>query len=277
MHARSVLLLGLALAAVGSASEIASGIEEARLVGPGKKVVAAPLTPPDRIEISIPYPNAGMYLHRGIYGSFTGGRYATQDQDTATSELSWQDPLFQWQGELGYFYTEWFSAGVGFRIIAGSPNDEQQTVKNRYFLLTRVHKSWPRAAMFLGTRVGVDDVSFTLLSDDTTGVGGRLRESNVGVGAAFGWGWKFSRYAGLTFGQRVDVSLVRQNPSSPHRGLNFMTQPGAAFDLVRVFPSLGDNVKAFYLLSEFQSGQTVTERGKLTRQDSWILGVSMAF
>jgi hypothetical protein len=99
----------------------------------------------------------------------------------------------------------------------------------------------------------------------------------VGVGMALGYGWKFSRYAGFTLGQRADVSLVRQNPSSPHRALNFLTQPGLALDVVRVFPSLGENVKAFYLFSELQFGQTLPERGDWIRQDSWIVGVSLGF
>lgn len=263
MRARFTLFLGLASALFR--------------VSPAKAVPREPLTSPDRIEVSIPYPNAGVYLHRGIYGSFAGGQNAIQYQDSVASKRRWQDPLYQWQGEIGYYYTEWFSAGVGFRIIAGSPNDDQQTVKNRYFLMTRLHKSWPRAAMYLGARLGTDDVSFSLLSDDTTGVGGRLRESNLGVGLAYGYGWKFSRYAGVTFGERLDASLVRQNPGSPHRALNFLTQPGLALDLVRIFPSLGDYVKGFYLFSEAQFGQSLPEDGRWMQQHSWILGSSMAF
>src|SRR5690606_1930552 len=127
------------------------------------------LRPPERVSVSIPYPNAGVYLHRGIYGSVAGGRWASQMPDSASSRTIWQDPLYHWQGELGYFYTHWFSGGVGFRINAGSPGDELQTVKTRYFVMLRLHKSWPRSAAYLGARVGVDDVNFTLLpKDDTT-------------------------------------------------------------------------------------------------------------
>ncbi len=237
-----------------------------------------PSRPPVRVAVSIPYPNAGVFMHRGIYGSFAGGRWKGQAADTATGDPVWQDPLYQWQGELGYFYTHWFSGGVGFRINAGSPNDELQTVKNRYFVMLRVHRSWPSAAVYLGARVGVDDVSFALLAkDDTTGLGGRLSESNAGVGLAFGSGWKFSRHLSATFGQRVDVSLVRQNPDNPHRTLEFLSQPGLALDLVKVFPSLGENLKAFYLFTEWQAGQTLSERGDWLRQSSWITGLSMGF
>jgi hypothetical protein len=285
MRTRSAVLFGLALASAGLAADPVAGEGVSDVAADAATRVdsrslasrLAKLTPPDRIEVSIPYPNAGMYLHRGIYGSFAGGEFATQVPDSLTGKIHWEEALYHWQGEIGYFYTEWFSGGVGFRIDAGSPNDDQQTVKNRYYLLARFHKSWPRAAMYLGGRVGTDDVSFALLSDDTTGVGDRLRESNLGVGFSFGYGWKFTRHLGVTFGQRADISLVRQNPSSPHRAVEFLSQPGLALDLVRVFPALGDNVKAFYLLTEAQLGQSLPERGKMTRQAAWIFGTSMAF
>lgn len=271
------LALALASAPAEAFSDLAPRAENAGVRIGGKSLAPGPLTAPDRIEVSIPYPNAGMYLHRGIYGSFAGGRNYVQYEDTALTARPWQDALFQWQGEIGYYYTEWFSAGVGFRIVAGSPNDDQQTVKNRYYLLTRFHKAWPRSAMYLGARLGTDDVSFTLLNDDTTGVGGKLRESNISLGLTYGYGWKFSRYAGFTFGESVDESLVPQNPGSPHRTINFLSQPGLALDVVRVFPSLGEYVKAFYLLSEFQAGQSLSERGRWVQQYSWILGTSMGF
>jgi hypothetical protein len=235
---------------------------------------AEPSPAPGRVEISVPYPNAGMYLYRGIYGSFAGGR--SRDADTASGR-EWQNPLFQWQGEVGYFYTRYFSAGVGFRINAGSPADSNLTVENRYFLALRGHKAWPRAAAYLGMRVGVDDVNFSLRSEDTLDLSEPLRETNTALGLESGLGWKVSRYVGLTLGQRMDVSLVRQSADNPHRALNFMTQPGIAVDMLRVKPALGDHVKAFYLLTEFQFGQSLPERGDWTRQFAWITGLSLAF
>jgi hypothetical protein len=220
------------------------------------------------VEVSIPYPNAAMYLYRGIYGSFAGGRSRNYEEE---------DALFQWQGEAGYYYTEWFSGGVGFRIIAGPASDVEQRVDNRYFLLTRFHMAWPRAAGYLGLRIGVDDVNFSLKPSDSLDLEERLSETNAGIGMAVGGGWKFSRLVGATMGQRMDVSLVRQNSSMPYRALNFITQPGLALDVLRLNPSLGKNVKGFYLLTELQFGQSLPERGKMTQQFSWITGLSMAF
>lgn len=244
---------------------------------PATKAAAArpPAPPATRVEVSIPYPNAGMYLHRGIYGSFAGGR--SREADTASSR-AWRDPLFQWQGEVAYFYTSWFSGGVGFRINAGAPSDSQQVVKNRYFLLTRFHKAWPRAAAYAGMSLGVDDVNFSLSSAVDTGtLAEPFRETNAGLGFEVGGGWKFSRHVSATLGQRMDVSLVRQSADNPHRALNFTTQPGLALDLLRVWPGLGTNVKAFYLLGEFQFGQTLTEQGAWRDQFAWITGLSVAF
>ena len=241
---------------------------------------AARLIPQDifsstrRVEVSIPYPNAGMYLYRGIYGSFAGG--GSRERDSSAVD-AWREPLFQWQGEVGYFYTEWFSGGFGFRINAGAPSDSQQTVKNRYFLLTRIHKAWPSAAVFGGIHLGVDDVSFSLSSGDTAVLTKPLRETNAGLGFEVGGGWKFSRYVGATLGQRMDVSLVRQSAGNPHRTVNFMSQPGLALDLLRVHPPLGAHVKALYVFSELQFGRTLTEHGLWTRQFAWITGLSAAF
>jgi hypothetical protein len=239
-----------------------------------KKPARVPLPPPDRVEISIPYPNAGMYLYRGIYASFAGGR--SYQADTASAK-GWQDPLFQWQGEVGYFYREWFSGGAGFGINAGAPSDSQQTVQNRYYLITRFHHAFPRAAGYVGLRLGMDDVNFALQSSDTADLGEPLRETNAAVGLEAGGGWKFSRYGGLTLGQRMDVSLVRQSAKSPNRAVTFMTQPGLAIDMVRVHPLLGTNVKAFYLLTELQFAQSLSESGEWTQQFAWITGLSLAF
>lgn len=251
---------------------VAGGHGASKPAEKAKKTAPAPAA--HRVEISIPYPNAGMYLYRGIYGSFAGGR--SRDADTAAGS-EWQNPLFQWQGEVGYFYTEYFSAGVGFRINAGSPADSNLTVENRYFLTLRGHKAWARAAAYLGMRFGVDDVNFSLRTADTLDLSEPLRETNTAVGLESGLGWKISRHVGLTLGQRMDVSLVRQSVDNPHRALNFMTQPGIAIDMLRVKPALGDHVKAFYLLTEFQFGQSLPERGDWTRQFAWITGLSIAF
>jgi hypothetical protein len=228
------------------------------------------------VEISIPYPNAGMYLYRGIYGSFAGGSSWSTSADSARGEY-WRDPLFQWQGEVAYFYTHWFSGGFGFRINAGEPSDSAQQVFNRYFLMTRFHRAWPKAAAYAGLSLGVDDVSISLTSLDTLNFKKPLQETNAALGVEAGAGWKFSKYVGATLGQRMDVSLVRQDENHARNTLAFRTQPGFAVDMCKVAPSLRENVKALYLLVELQFGQVLQENGDSRSEFAWITGLSLAF
>lgn len=249
---------------------------------PPKPVVSGPLKrqpPPARsqVEISIPYPNAGMYLYRGIYGSFTGGRFHETERieraDSSRSEV-WKDPIFQWQGEVSYFYTDWFSSGFGFKINSGETQG-RQFVENRYFLLGRFHKAWRRAAVYTGVNLGVNDVSVSLSSLDTLGFEEPLQETKAAIGLEAGGGWKFSTYVGATLGQRADVSIA---PSiSGRRTVSFHTQPGLALDMTRVAPSLRESVKALYILAEGQFGQRLDEEGEWGQDFAWILGISLAF
>ena len=236
-----------------------------------RKAVAFPK--PQRVEVSIPYPNAGMYLYRGIYGSFAGGRYQ------ATDSAGPRDPLFQWQGEIIYFYTNWFSSGMSYKINAGEPSDSSQEVKNRYILVARFHKAWPTAAVFTGMTLGLDDVTVSLTpsTDSASALVEPLKETNASLGFEVGGGWKFSRYVSATLGQRLDVSLVRQNESDRNRSLNFRTSPGVALDVLKLAPSLREQVKGLYALFEFQYGQQLLESGTWRRDFAWITGASIAF
>jgi hypothetical protein len=236
-----------------------------------KKAVAFPK--PQRVEVSIPYPNAGMYLYRGIYGSFAGGRYQ------ATDSTGTRDPLFQWQGEIVYFYTDWFSSGMSYKIIAGEPSDSAQEVKNRYTLVARFHNAWPTAAVYAGVNLGVDDVNISLTpsTDTVNALTQPLKETNAGLGLEVGGGWKFSKYVGATLGQRVDISLVRQNETDRNRALTFRTSPGVALDILKLAPSLREQVKGLYGLFEMQYGQQLLQNGNWRRDFAWITGVSLAF
>ena len=227
--------------------------------------------PRQSVEISIPYPNAGIYLYRGIYGSFAGGRFHETDSNAVET---WKDPIFQWQGEVSYFYTSYFSAGFGFKINSGETQG-RQFVENRYFLLGRMHRAWRNTAVYGGVNLGVNDVSVSLNAVDTSGFEEPLKETNAGLGLETGAGWKFSKYVGATLGQRADVSLVRN--ASGQRSVSFHTQPGFAVDLTRVSPSLRESVKALYFLTETQFGQLLMEDGDWGQDFTWIVGLSLAF
>jgi hypothetical protein len=262
------------LAATSAPAKSTTKTATTKVPAPVKKPAPLPVRPAKTrsVEISIPYPNAAMYLYRGIYGSFAGGGFYAQD----SIGTSWNDALFQWQGEVSYFYTDWFSAGFGFKINAGETSNGQ-VVQNRYFLLGRFHKAWPKAAVFAGVNLGVDDVSVSLNSQDSSlPISAPLKETNAAIGLEAGGGWKFSHYVGATLGQRVDVSLVKQRESD-RRAITFHTQPGLALDLLRVAPSLRESVKGLYLLSEVQLGWLLLANGESRQDLAWITGLSLAF
>ena len=42
-------------------------------------------------------------------------------------------------------------------------------------------------------------------------------------------------------------------------------------------PAIENNVKALYVLTELQFGQSLPQKGSMTQSFAWILGMSMAF
>ena len=229
---------------------------------------AKALTP--RHETSIPYPNGGMYLRRGIHGAFSGGRHKNQGEAQG---------LYQWQGEMGYFYTPWLSGGIGFKMNAGEPSDSVQKVKNRFFIMGRFHyKPLSRISGYFGTQVGVDDLNVSLSPvADSGNFREPLRETNAGMDFELGLGWKLTRHFGLTFAQRLELSLVGEESQNPESAVNFRSLPGVALDLLPFFPTLGETVKALHVFTELQFGKLIRASDSRSRDFAWIGGVSLAF
>ena len=220
-------------------------------------------------ETSIAMPGGSMYMSRGIYASLAGG----QNNNSGESQS-----LFQWQGEVSYYYTHWFSGGAGFKMLAGQPSDSSQVIQNRFFVLNRFHKSWSRASAYLGVQIGMDDLNVSLSPLDTGNFRQPLRELNAGMGIELGGGWKFSRFVGATFAERFEASFVGEATDNPEAGsASFRTLPGIALDILALAPPLKKNVKAFYAFTEFQFGELLLENQSRKRDFSWITGFSVAF
>ena len=219
------------------------------------------------MKSSIPYPGGGIYMSRGIYTTLAGGQYHNFG-DT--------NNLYQWQGEAGYYYTPWFSGGIGFRMQAGQPSDASQVIRNRFFVLGRFHKSWSRVAGYLGTEIGMDDINISLSPSDSN-LSQPLSRINAGLGFQFGLGWKFSRYLGATFGQSFETSFVGEASDRPGGGsLNFHTLPGLAVDVLAFTPSLKKKVRALDVFVELQFGRLVLQN-KSSQDFAWITGGSLVF
>jgi hypothetical protein len=220
--------------------------------------------------LSIPYPNGAIYLSRGISGAFLGGKH---------HNLGDPQSLFQWQGEIGYFYTPWFSGGAGYKIIAGEPSNTEQKIVNRYFLLTRFHKAWNRVAIYAGPQLALDNLN--VLSGAQTASDSVLRapikNTNAGLGLDLGLGWKFSRWVGFTMGSNVQYSLVGEEDSKNNNALNLHILPGFAVDILSFTETLRELVPAMYVTVEFQEGFLLFEKSGHRNDQAAIMGIGLAF
>jgi hypothetical protein len=226
-----------------------------------------PVTAPVFHEVrSTPYPGGSLYLSRGIAGAFMGGK----------TRQGTQSYLFQWQGEVAYFYTPWFSAGAGFLITAGEPSSKSSEVRNRYFIHMRFHKIWNKLALYAGPKVGMDNLN-VLSESDTSFIRDRIKNTQPSLGIDLGGGWKFSRWVGLTFGVANSYSFVGQKGSFLENELNVHLLPGLAIDLLAFTDTMRELVPAMYLSAEFQSGFLLFEKGARRNDQAGILGISLAF
>ena len=230
---------------------------------------AIQIPPIPKVETSVAYPGGSLYLSRGIFASLAGGQHKNYSQS---------QNLYQWQGEVSYYYTSWFSGGAGFKMIAGQPSDASQLIRNRFFIVSRFHKSWSKVSTYLGAQIGMDDLNVSLSPLDTGNFRQPLSDLNAGMGLELGAGWKFSRFVGATFAQRFEASLVGEaTDSAKTSSINFHISPGIALDILAFAPPLRKNVKACYAFTELQFGQLLLV-GRSSRRDfSWITGLSFAF
>jgi hypothetical protein len=221
----------------------------------------------------VPYPNGAIYVSRGLSVSFIGGKHINFGDAQS---------LFQWQGEVSYFYTPYFSGGAGFRIRAGEPSAITQKVQNRYFLLTRFHKAWKHASIYMGTQLGLDNLNILSGvppkdSSIVTVIKQPIRNTNAGLGLDAGAGWAFSKWVGLTLGGNLEYSLVGEESGTLAHGLNLHALPGISLDLLNCTHTSRDLVQAAYLFVEFQAGLLIFEK-KIFRHDiAGVTGISVAF
>ncbi len=235
--------------------------------------VAPSQKPPAEVVVkSIPYPAGALYIERGICGAFLFGKQ---------KNLGERQSLYQWQGELGYFYKPWFSGGVGFRIKAGEPADTVQKIQNRYFLLTRFHKSWNTLALYLGPQIGLDNLNILNGSPDS---GTHLLKpikgqdaTNASLGLDVGGGWKCSRWMGLTMGSSLEYTIGGRDSLSKDFSLDIHVNPGVAIDILAFSENLRELVQALYFHIDFQSGFLLFEKTHYRQDWAIVGGFGLAF
>jgi len=256
---------------------IALPAKAASIEGPKGDAGEAPVEPRPRLPLdsirapetrSVPYPNGAIYLAHGITGAFMGGkRGLSRDKNF----------LFQWQGDLSYFYTPWFSGGMAFRIVAGEPNSDRQKIINRYYAQGRFHKSWENAAVYVGPQIGVGNIN--ILTDSIAKQHGLepIKNTKPTLALDFGGGWKFSRFVGLTFGSNLEYSLAAEDQSGVTNSFNMHVVPGLALDVLTLTPHLRKLVPAFYAYMESQTGFLLSTGSGNRMEYAFVGGLGLAF
>lgn len=262
-----VLVAAFVLSSVSSFAETSSPIAAAASASIDE-ANAAPVRSPERIIRSIAYPNGALYMSRGISGAFLGGRHKNLGEDQS---------LYQWQGELGYYYTPYFSGGAGFRITAGEPSDSAQKIFNRYFLNVRLHKAWNRAAGYAGLQLGMGNLNILTGSPKDSLIKAPIKNTKPTLGLDLGGGWKFSKYVGLTLGNNLEYSLVDEEGVGVSNALNIHVNPGLAVDLLAFTDNLRELVPALYFYVEFQRGILIFEKKNKREDQAGVMGFGLAF
>ncbi|MDB5104085.1 MAG: hypothetical protein JWP91_1774 [Fibrobacteres bacterium] len=246
----------------------------ARGAAAGKDTVQEPHRIPEdtgpvfREVRSVPYPNGALYMNRGISGAFMGGKHRNFGESQS---------LYQWQGELGYFYTPYFSGGAGFKITAGEPSDSAQKIFNRYFLNMRLHHAWSDAAMYVGAQLGMGNLNILTGSPKDTQIKTPIKNTKPTLGLDLGGGWKCTRYLGLTLGSNLEYSLVDEEGVGTTNALNLHINPGVSLDILAFTDTLRELVPAMYVYVEYQRGLLIFEKGDNKQDQATVLGVGLAF
>ncbi len=231
-------------------------------------IVADPTAPALKDMRSVPYPHGALYLRRGITGAFMGGKHRNMGEDQS---------LYQWQGEMGYYYTPYFSGGAGFKITAGEPSDTAQKIFNRYFINVRLHHAWETSAVYLGGQLGLGNLNILTGSAKDTKIRTPINNTKPTLGLDLGGGWKFSRYVGATLGSNMEYSLVDEEGVGTTNALNLHLIPGLSLDILAFTETLRELVPALYVNVEFESGYLIFEKSGHKQDQAAVLGVGLAF
>ena len=264
-------LISLVLGALIPGRSMAGTIEGPQGTAGEAPVAPLPDLPIDSIRAaevrSVPYPNGAMYLDHGIAGTFMGGKRGVVGENN----------LFQWQGELSYYYTPYFSGGLSFRIIAGEPTDTKQTILNRYFAHARFHKAWNGFAVYAGPQIGVENINILTDSVKQKKVFEPLRNTKPSLGLDFGGGWKFSQYFGATLGGTAEYSFVDEVESGNTNAINLHISPGVSLDVIALTETLKALVPAFFVYAEYQAGFLISQESGQRQDQAYVMGVGLAF
>ena len=269
------IVTSLASLTYANASANASSISAAASADSGStKPDSTNSASPAAEVVSVPYPNGLIYLEKGLSGAFLGGKHRNFGDKRS---------IFQWQGDLSYFYTPHFSAGVSFKITAGEPSDTTAKIVNRYFVQCRLHQSYKNFAIYIGPQLGMENLNI-IKGNIPDSLSPRAIKNPIqpispdtkpSVGLDFGLGYKLCPWFGLTYGNTLEFSFVGENGEENTLNLHF--NPGIAVDVLSFAKSLRKLVNAMYIIVELQNGMLLNEATGHQRDRSIIGGIDLAF
>ncbi len=253
--------------AIGVLLCISSGL------GKGSDAVRPPEPSKDvpKLMRSVPYPNSNIYLGRGLAtGIMIGKNWRESDKYG----------LWQWSGDIAFYYGPHFSGGANGLINAGQPRDSFDIVENKYFLFIKLHQAWLRHALYAGFHLGIDNQ----ISVDHNE---KQEDFSPSLRIDAGWGWKFSRMLGLTLGSENRYSFKFEDQGAgiwrggigARHAWQSQVKPGLSVDILYFFPHLRESVGAFYMSSQLELGFWHQD-DFLNRKDqslAFMLGSSLGF
>lgn len=224
---------------------------------------------------SIPLPRQSAYIGEGLSVGLGIGLF------DPTEEC---DCLFVWQGQGEFFYASWFSAGVDVRFFGGDLDSDVMVLNQRYRVNGKFHLSVSTFDFYIAPVYGLETTDLSEIRDewDNRRDWGEevepdtLDEETVceklfsldgfSMGLEGGFGWKFSRFVGVTSSVMYEYNFSRAQMLSTTHGL--------ALDLREIWDFTKNSSKSLYL--SFEGGfQRFFDRGVSSWAYSWILGLQL--
>lgn len=208
---------------------------------------------------SIPLPRQTAYIGAGLSVGIGAGIYNPTDDC---------DCMGIWQAQVEYFYADWISAVVDVRFLGGDLDDFSMLMYQRYRMDARVHKAWDSFDIFLEPFFSFETTSISAfreevhkaISDDSDGDEGGSADGDsldvekdvcekmfsmdgFSVGMGTGFGWRISRFLGLTGSAMMEYSFSKS-------ALLSLT-PGLALNLREFWPWGKNNLRSTWFSAEF--------------------------
>lgn len=207
---------------------------------------------------NIPLPRQTAYTGKGLSVGIGAGVF----QPTVDC-----DCMGIWQAQVEFFYTDWISGGGDVRYFGGNLDKSSMLMYQRFRIDARFHKTWSNFDIYGEPVFGFETTSISefrsQVKDDFNGIVNGDSSSapsdtsekaltecekmfsldgfSIGVGGGFGW--KPSRYFGVTGSALFEYSFSNSALLS--------ITPGVAVNVQEFWPWGRNNLRSIWLSAEF--------------------------